>query len=84
MVGTNGKPHSTTMYSLTWLSTAGTLLLISGVIVALVLKVGAGRAVAAYGKTLYELRWAILTVAAVLGAGLRHERLGTDHRDRAD
>jgi lactate permease len=67
VVGTNGKPHSTTMYSLTWLSTAGTLLLISGLIVALVLKVGVGRAVAAYGKTLYELRWAILTVAAVLG-----------------
>jgi len=67
VVGTNGKPHSTTMYSLTWLSTAGTLLLISGLIVALVLKVGVGRAVAAYGKTLYELRWAIVTVAAVLG-----------------
>jgi lactate permease len=67
VVGTNGKPHSTTMYSLTWLSTAGTLLLISGLIVALVLKVGARRAVAAYGKTLYDLRWAILTVAAVLG-----------------
>jgi lactate permease len=66
VVGTNGKPHSTTMYSLTWLSTAGTLLLISGVIVALVLRVGAGRAVATYGKTLYELRWAILTVASVL------------------
>jgi lactate permease len=35
--------------------------------VALVLKVGVGRAVTAYGKTLYDLRWAILTVAAVLG-----------------
>jgi lactate permease len=66
VVGTNGKPHSTTMYSLTWLSTAGTLLLISGVIVAIVLRVGAGRAVATWGRTLYELRWAILTVAAVL------------------
>src|SRR6185437_3190604 len=63
VVGTNGKPHSTTMYSLTWLSTAGTLLLISG---AIVLRVGAGRAVATWGRTLYELRWAILTVAAVL------------------
>jgi lactate permease len=54
------------MYSLTWLSTAGTLLLISGVIVALVLRVGARRALATWGKTVYDLRWAILTVAAVL------------------
>jgi lactate permease len=66
VLGTNGKPHSTTMYSLTWLSTAGTLLLISGVIVALVLRVGARRAVVTWGKTVYDLRWAILTVAAVL------------------
>ena len=51
VVGTNGKPHSTTMYSLTWMSTAGTLLLISGLIVALVLKVGVGRAVAAAAST---------------------------------
>jgi lactate permease len=61
-----GKPHSTTMYSLTAISTAGTLMLISGVIVAFVLLVGGGRAVRAYGKTLNELKWAILTVAGVL------------------
>ena len=35
-------------------------------IVAIVLKVGAGRALRTYGKTVNELRWAILTVAAVL------------------
>ncbi len=66
MVDKAGKPHSTTMYSLTWLSTAGTLMLIAGVIVALVLRVGFGRAVATYGSTIRDLRWAILTVAAVL------------------
>ncbi|MEN3301798.1 L-lactate permease, partial [Pseudonocardia sp.] len=66
VVGTNGKPHSTTMYSLTWLSTAGTLMLISGVIVAAVLGVGAGKALATWARTVSELRWAILTVAAVL------------------
>lgn len=66
VVGTNGKPHSTTTYSLTWLSTAGTLLLISGVLVALVLRVGAGRALHTWWRTVVELRWAILTVAAVL------------------
>jgi lactate permease len=61
-----GKPHSTTMYSLTAISTAGTLMLISGIIVAFVLRVGGGRALRAYGKTLNELKWAILTVAGVL------------------
>jgi lactate permease len=66
VVGANGKPHSTTMYSLTWLSTAGTLMLISGVIVAAVLGVGAGKALAIWARTVSELKWAILTVAAVL------------------
>jgi lactate permease len=61
-----GKAHSTTMYSLTAVTTAGTLMLISGIIVALVLRVGAARALATYGKTLNELKWAILTVAGVL------------------
>ena len=68
IVGTNGKQltSSTVQYSLTWLSTAGTLMLIAGVIVAVLLKVGAGRAAATYGKTLNEMKFAILTVAAVL------------------
>ncbi|WP_250556805.1 L-lactate permease [Pseudonocardia lacus] len=61
-----GEPHSTTMYSLTAISTAGTLMLVAGVIVAIVLKVGGGRALATYGRTLDELKWAILTVAGVL------------------
>ncbi|MHA6793200.1 L-lactate permease [Pseudonocardia bannensis] len=66
VVDRTGKPHSTTQYSLTWLSTAGTLMLIAGVIVALVLGVGLARSVRTYRRTLVELRWAILTVAAVL------------------
>ncbi|MGI5128905.1 L-lactate permease [Pseudonocardia sp. CA-107938] len=61
-----GKPHSTTAYSLTALTTAGTLMLVAGVIVAFVLRVGAGRAVAIWGRTVNELKWAILAVAAVL------------------
>ena len=66
VVGTNGKPHSTTMYSLMAISTAGTLMLIAGIIVVAVLGVGAGRALRTYGRTLDELKWAILTVATVL------------------
>ncbi|GAA4693564.1 hypothetical protein GCM10023215_33630 [Pseudonocardia yuanmonensis] len=66
VVGTNGRPSSTTQFSLTWLSTAGTLMLIAGVIIAAVLGVGAGRAVRTWGRTVAELKWAIVTVAAVL------------------
>jgi lactate permease len=66
VLGTNGKPHSTTMFSITALTTAGTLMLIAGVIVAVVLKVGAARTAATWWRTVVELRWAILTVAAVL------------------
>jgi lactate permease len=61
-----GKPHSTTQYSLTAISTAGTLMLVAGIIVAVLLKVGAGRALRTYGRTLNEMKWAILTVAGVL------------------
>jgi lactate permease len=66
VVTTEGKPHSTTAFSLTAITTAGTLMLVSGVIVALVLRVGAARAVATWGRTVNELKWAILAVAGVL------------------
>ncbi|MFC4462194.1 L-lactate permease [Pseudonocardia nematodicida] len=61
-----GRPSSTMSYSLTWLSTAGTLMVIAGVIVAVLLRVGAARALRVWGRTVYDLRWAIVTVAAVL------------------
>jgi len=66
VVGIDGKPHSTTSFSLTWLSSAGTLMVIAGVIVAAVLGVGARRALSTWGRTVIDLRWAILTVASVL------------------
>ncbi|MCE0763903.1 L-lactate permease [Pseudonocardia kujensis] len=66
VVAMNGKASSTTQYSLTWLSTAGTLMLIAGVIVAAVLGIGAAEAVRIWGRTVADLKWAILTVAAVL------------------
>ncbi len=64
--GPDGKSPSSVTYAFGWLSAAGTLLLISGLITMFVLKVGAARAVRAYGRTLDQLKWAIFTVAAVL------------------
>ena len=55
-----------TIFKLNILSAAGTLLIISGLLTMIVLKVGAGRALRTYGRTLAQLKSAILTVMAVL------------------
>jgi lactate permease len=65
IVSGKGKAVATT-FKLNILSAAGTLLLLSGLLTMIVLKVGAGRAVRAYGRTLAQLKFAILTVMAVL------------------
>jgi lactate permease len=54
-------------YQTNWLTAAGTLILIAGIISLLVLRVGAGQALRIYGQTLNQLKWAILTIAAILG-----------------
>jgi lactate permease len=66
VLSTAGKPVSSMTFAFAWLATPGTLMLIAGVLTALVLRVPLGRAVRAYGATWVELRWAIVTVMAVL------------------
>lgn len=61
-----GRPVSTQAFTFNWLESAGTILLIAGIVTALVLRVRPGVAVAAYGRTLVQLRTAIVTVMAVL------------------
>jgi lactate permease len=63
-----GDPVATT-FKLNYLSAAGTLLLISGLLTMLLLRVRPGRALAAYGRTLDQLKFAILTVMLVLALG---------------
>ncbi len=58
-----------TNFKVNALSSAGTLLFISGLLTMLALKVNFGRALRAYGQTLAQLKWAIVTVAAVLALG---------------
>jgi len=55
-----------TVFTLNWLPAAGTLLLLSGLLTMLVLKVKPGLAARTWGETVDQLKWAILTVAAVL------------------
>jgi lactate permease len=66
VVGTNGKPLSSVNFTFGWLPAAGTLMVFAGIITALVLRVGLGKAVRAYGETYWSLRHAIVTVMAVL------------------
>nr|WP_232021653.1 L-lactate permease [Pseudonocardia autotrophica] len=61
-----GEPHSSTAYTLTWVSTAGTLMVVAAVIIAALLGVSARRALRIWGETVHDLRWAIVTVTSVL------------------
>lgn len=61
-----GTPVTATVYNFQWLSSPGTLLLICGFITALVYRVPLGRALRELVDTAVKLRWAFLTVAAVL------------------
>ncbi|MFI1865244.1 L-lactate permease [Streptomyces jumonjinensis] len=62
-----GEVSATTVYTLPWLSSAGTLLLLSGVLVAALYRVRPAAAAREFAATVAKLRWALLTVAAVLG-----------------
>jgi lactate permease len=66
VLNAKGEPPSSVTYKLNWANAAGTLLLVAGLLSMLVLRVGPGRALRVFGHTLYELRWATLTVATVL------------------
>jgi lactate permease len=66
VLNSKGEAPSSVTYKFTWASAAGTLLLISGLLTMVVLRLSPRRALAAYGETLDLLKWATLTVAAVL------------------
>jgi lactate permease len=67
VVNTAGEPLSSLTYNFNWLPAAGTLMILAGVLTAVVLRVSPARALTAYKDTYVELRWAIVTVMAVLG-----------------
>jgi lactate permease len=66
VVTPEGKPLSAATFNLNYLPAAGTLLLLSGLVTMAVLGLSPARALRAFGATLDQLKWAILTVAAVL------------------
>jgi lactate permease len=62
----DGEPLSSMTFNFNWLPAAGTLMLISGLITMAVLGLSPGRALKVAGQTIDQLKWAIVTVAAVL------------------
>jgi lactate permease len=66
VVTPEGEPLTSLTYVFNWLPAAGTLLLISGLITMIVLRVSPGRSLKVAGKSVNQLKWAILTVASVL------------------
>jgi lactate permease len=67
VLNAKGKPPSSEIYKLNWLTAAGSQLFVCGLLTAAALRVAPRRALSIYAATLKELRWAIVTVCAVLG-----------------
>ncbi|HEX5782803.1 MAG TPA: L-lactate permease, partial [Solirubrobacteraceae bacterium] len=66
VVNADGEEPGPAIFKFNWAATPGTLLLVSGLLTMLVLRVSPMRALRVYGQTLNQLKWATLTVATVL------------------
>ena len=62
----DGEALSSLTYNVNWLPAAGTLLLISGLITMVILRVTPSRSLRVFAASVDQLKWAILTVASVL------------------
>jgi lactate permease len=62
----DGEALTSLTFNFNWLPAAGTLMLISGLVTMAVLGLSPGRAFRVLGRTVDQLKYAILTVAAVL------------------
>ena len=62
----DGEAVSATTYKFNWASAAGTLLLVSGLLTMVALRVSPARALRVFVRSLDQLKWATLTVASVL------------------
>jgi lactate permease len=66
VINSKGKAPTSELFKLNWLTAAGTGLLISGILSALLLRVNPLRALRIYWQTLVQIKWALLTVMTVL------------------
>jgi lactate permease len=66
VVNAKGKAPTSLTFKFGWPNAAGTLLLVAGILTMITLRFSPGRALRVMGRTLYELRFATLTVVSVL------------------
>jgi lactate permease len=66
ILNTKGEAPSSVTYKFNWANAAGTLLLVSGLLTMVVLRVSPGRALRLFVETVDRLKWATLTVVSVL------------------
>jgi lactate permease len=66
VVTAKGEPPSSATFNFNWANAAGTLLLVTGLLTMLVLRISPGRALKVFGRTLNQLKLATVTVVSVL------------------
>jgi lactate permease len=66
VLSAKGKPPSSEIFKLNWLTAAGNQLFLCGLLTVAALGVAPRRALAIFATTVKQLRWAILTVCSVL------------------
>ncbi|KAA5834596.1 L-lactate permease [Saccharopolyspora hirsuta] len=66
LLSASGEPASSTVFTLSWLSSPGSLLLLCGLGVTLVYRIKPTTALAELGRTAVSMRWSGLTIVSVL------------------
>ena len=66
LTNADGEPLKAVTFKFNWANAAGTLLLVAGLITMLALRVSPRRALRVFGRSMDQLKWATLTVTAVL------------------
>jgi lactate permease len=66
VLNASGEEPGPSTFVFNWAGATGTLMLVSGLLTMIALRVSPGRALRIYGRTLNQLKWATLTVATVL------------------
>lgn len=66
------------IFEIPWLSTTGTGIFLAAILTALWLRIPVGEFLTQFGRTIREMRWALLTIAAMLGLAFTTKYGGSD------
>ncbi len=77
-VAPTNAPAEKAVFTLNWLSATGTGILIAAIISGLLMKYSFGELVKIYFRTIYHVRYSLITIAAMLALGYVTKYSGTD------